>query len=180
MAMRISIIVAVAENGVIGHEDGLPWRLSSDLKRFKATTMGHPMIMGRKTYESIGKPLPGRTSIVVTRDPAYVAEGCLVANGVDDALRLAGESGLPEVFIIGGQQIYSLTLERVERLYWTSVCATPTGDTYFPAIDWNDWEMQSETLIRADEKNEFATKYQIFDRVQRNESIENRKRPEND
>ena len=168
--MRISIIVAVAENGVIGHEDGLPWRLSSDLKRFKATTMGHPMIMGRNTYESIGRPLPGRTSIVVTRDPTYAAEGCLVANSVDDAIRLAGESGLPEVFIIGGRQIYSLTLDQVQRLYWTSVCASPAGDTYFPAIDWHDWEMQSEVLIPADEKNEYATKYQVFDRGQGNES----------
>ncbi|MFC1757355.1 dihydrofolate reductase [Planctomycetota bacterium] len=167
--MRVSIIVAVAENGVIGRDDGLPWRLSSDLKRFKATTMGHPMIMGRKTYESIGRPLPGRISIVVTRDRKYVADGCRVANDIDEAMRIAAESAAKpdatEVFIIGGRQIYELTLDRADRLYWTAVCSSPVGDTHFPSVDWNDWELQSEVSIGADEKNEFDTKYRILDRV---------------
>ncbi len=168
--MRVSLIVAVAENGVIGRDDGLPWRLSSDLKRFKQTTMGHPMIMGRKTYESIGRPLPGRTSIIVTRDASYQADGCLVANSVEAAIRQAGEIEFDkaldaEVFVIGGRQIYELTLPLADRLYWTTVCANPDGDTFFPAIIWDDWQLQEEEAIDTDEQNQFKTIYRIFDRT---------------
>ncbi|MCA9217071.1 MAG: dihydrofolate reductase [Planctomycetales bacterium] len=166
--MRVSIIVAVADNGIIGQNEDLPWRLSSDLKRFKRTTMGHPMIMGRKTYDTIGRPLPGRTSIIVTRNSDFSAEGCLVSNDVEAAIELARgceHRDAPEVFIIGGRQIYELTLDLADRLHWTQVCASPPGDTYFPNVDWSRWHLVSEEHFDADEKNEFETNYQIYDRT---------------
>lgn len=161
--MRVSIIVAVAENGVIGNADDLPWRLSSDLKRFKRTTMGHHMIMGRKTFDSIGRPLPGRTSIILSRNKQLQVEGCVVANNLDQAVACAGDDN--EVFVIGGRQIYELALPKTDRMYWTEVHAQPVGDTYFPDVDWGEWKMVSAEELAADEKNEYATTYKIYDRV---------------
>lgn len=161
--MRISIIVAVAENGVIGKADGLPWRLSSDLKRFKRTTMGHHMIMGRKTFDSIGRPLPGRTSIVLSRNPDLSIDGCLVASDLEQAIEMAGDD--KEVFVIGGRQIYDLALKRSDRLYWTQVHAKPDGDTFFPDVDWEMWRQVSEEAGPADQSNEFPTTYRIYDRI---------------
>ena len=160
----LSIIVAVAKNQVIGQQGDLPWRLSDDLKRFKRITMGHHLVMGRKTYESIGRPLPGRTSIVLTNDQDYQAEGCFIANSVDEALQLSKDD--TAVFVIGGAQVYRSFLPVADRLHWTAVMADVTGDTFFPAVDWSEWKMTSESHHSANEKNQFDTVYKIFARIQ--------------
>jgi len=142
-AARICLIAAVARNGVIGGENRLLWRLSSDLKRFKALTLGKPLVMGRKTFASIGKPLPGRETIVVTRDAGFAAEGVGIARSVEDALRLARDRaaamGVDEIMIGGGGEIYAQTLAMAERLYLTEVDAAPEGDARFPALDPALW-----------------------------------------
>ncbi len=141
--MRVSIIVAIAENGVIGRGGGLPWRLSEDLKRFKELTMGKPIVMGRKTFQSIGKPLPGRPNIVITRDKSFHPEGVHVAHGFEEALETAAELGTggneDEIMIIGGAEIYRLALAVAERMYLTKVHDTPKGDAYFPDYDRARW-----------------------------------------
>jgi dihydrofolate reductase len=140
---RIALVVAVAQNGVIGRQGGLAWRLPSDLKFFRQVTMNKPLIMGRKTFESIGKPLYGRDNIVITRNSAFEAPGILVAANLDDALELAQEKalirGADEISIIGGAQIYALALPRADRIYLTRVHASPDGDTFFPQIDKAQW-----------------------------------------
>ncbi len=136
--MILSLIVAVAENGVIGRDGALPWRLPGDMAFFKATTMGKPIVMGRKTWESLGRPLPGRENIVITRDTSYLAEGAVVVNGLDAALEHAGD--VPEIMIIGGAQIYEAALPIVRRIYLTRVHASPSGDTFFPDLNWEGWE----------------------------------------
>ena len=137
--MIISLIAAVAENGVIGREGGLPWRIPEDLKFFKATTMGKPVIMGRKTWESIGRPLPGRLNIVLTRDPAWHAAGALVAHDLDAALRAARDSGAIEAMIIGGADIYEMALPVAGRIYLTRIEREFEGDAMFPAFDPREW-----------------------------------------
>ena len=134
-------IAAVARNRGIGLHNKLPWRIPEDFAFFKATTMGHVLLMGRKTYESIGRPLPGRTTIVVTRDPRWSAEGVEVAHSLDEALDRA-RSLDDEVFLVGGAQVYAAALERdlVDVLVVTRVAAAPDGDTYFPRIDWERWQ----------------------------------------
>lgn len=134
---RLSIIAAVARNGVIGIENRLPWRLPEDLRHFKRLTLGHHLIMGRKTFESIGRPLPGRVTVILTRDPGYRAEGCLTAGSIDDALRLCGDD--PEVFVVGGAELYAQLLPRAERLYLTEIDADFAGDAFFPAFDRSQW-----------------------------------------
>lgn len=137
------LVVAVADNGVIGRAGALPWRLKSDLAHFRALTMGHPLLMGRKTYESIGRPLPGRTSIVVTRDRAFAAPGIVVVGGLEAGLDAArGDAlrrGADAIMVIGGADIYAQTLPRASRLEITRVHADPPGDTLFPAIDPAVW-----------------------------------------
>ncbi|WP_353721690.1 dihydrofolate reductase [Dyadobacter sp. 676] len=129
--MNISIIVAAAENGAIGKDNQLLWRLPDDLKRFKRLTLGHPMIMGRKTFESIGKPLPGRTSIVVTRNADFAFEGVIVANSLEEALRVAGEIDGEEVSIVGGGDIYNQSQAVATHIYLTLVHTEMDGDTFF-------------------------------------------------
>ena len=136
--MQISIIVAMASNRAIGINNQLPWHLPADLKHFKSVTMSKPIIMGRKTYESIGRPLPGRTNIVITRNPDWSAEGVEVAGSVDDAIACAGD--VPEVMIIGGAEIYKLTLAHADRLYVTEVDLQVEGDAFFPEINSEDWQ----------------------------------------
>jgi dihydrofolate reductase len=135
----ISLIAAVAENGVIGREGGLPWRIPEDLKFFKATTIGKPVIMGRKTFESIGRPLPGRMNIVLTRDPAWHAAGVIVAHDLDDALSTACDSGAIEAMIIGGADIYEMALPLAHRIYLTRIQCEFEGDALFPALDPSEW-----------------------------------------
>lgn len=160
--MRLSLIVAVAENGVIGRQGALPWRLSDDLRRFKNVTMGHALVMGRKTYESIGRPLPGRTSIVVSRTPGYVAEGCVVATSLEAACQAVPQS--QELFVIGGRELYATALPLVERMFWTHVHATVEGDTLFPPIDWKQWKLAHEEPHAADSKNEFPFSFRLYQR----------------
>lgn len=136
--MTLTAIAAVARNGVIGAQGDLPWRLPADLRRFKALTTGHVLVMGRKTFESIGRALPGRTTIVVTRQPGWSADGVRVASSVDDALVAAAELG-PETFVAGGAEIYAQTLARADRLELTEVHAEPEGDTFFPELDRSAW-----------------------------------------
>jgi dihydrofolate reductase len=138
--MRVTIVVAIGANGVIGADGGMPWPRTGDQQQFKALTMGHPIVMGRATYDSIGRALPGRTTIVVTRQPHWTAEGVLVAGGVAEAITKA--KGLDdEVFVIGGAQVYAEALADglVDRMAVTRVDLAPRGDTYFPDLDWDDW-----------------------------------------
>jgi len=162
--MTLSLIVAISENGVIGREGDLPWRLSADLRRFKRLTMGHPIIMGRKTFESIGRPLPGRTMIVVTRQPDYRAAGAVVVHSLDEALETASHID-DEVFLIGGAEIYRRALERVDRLYLTRVHADIEGDTRFPHIDFARWRLVQREHHAADEKNEYAHTFKVYERA---------------
>ena len=173
--MRLSIIVAMAPNRVIGRGGTLPWRLSADLKRFKSLTMGHHLIMGRKTYESIGRPLPGRTSIVISRGQETLARRASEGNAVQhdgrlvltDSLESAIGLAAPdsEVFVIGGAQIYELALPRADRLYVTHVDAEVEGDTFFPAYDPAEWRRVEETHHAADTNNEYTHRYCIYDRI---------------
>jgi dihydrofolate reductase len=140
--MSVTLVVAMGANRVIGVDGALPWRLPEDLAHFKRLTLGHPMVMGRATFESIGRPLPGRTTIVVTRDEAWTADGVEVAHDVPSALERARSLDKEgEVFVVGGAQIYAEVLERdlVDVLVVTRVAASPEGDTLFPAIDWSAW-----------------------------------------
>lgn len=160
--VRISLVVAVAENGVIGSEGGLPWRLSSDLKTFRRLTMGKPLIMGRRTFQSIGKPLDGRDNIVVTRDPYFAPEGVSVTDSIADALTLARvmarTRGADEVMIIGGAEIYDATLAVADRIYLTRVHASPAGDRHFVALDPAEWlERERETLPQGPKDDHAAT-----------------------
>ena len=137
--VRLVLVAAVARNRVIGANGGLPWRLSSDLKRFKALTWGKPLVMGRKTFESIGRALPGRDTVVATRDPAFAAPGVLVARELEAALHLAAEraraTGASEIIVAGGGEIYAQTIGRAERLFITEVALDANGEAYFPPID---------------------------------------------
>lgn len=138
--MTVSLVVAMGANRVIGRDGRLPWHLPEDLAHFKQRTLGHPMVMGRATFESIGRPLPGRTTIVVTRDRSWSAEGIEVAHGVPAAVERAGELD-EEIFVVGGAQVYAEALERglADELVVTRVGASPEGDTFFPSIDWQHW-----------------------------------------
>ena len=147
----ISLIVAASTNNVIGAQGDLPWRLSDDLRRFKALTMGKPIIMGRLTWESIGRPLPGRQNIVITRQPGYRAEGCSVVASVDEALDVAGAA--PEIMVIGGGDIYRQLLPRASRIYLTRGEAEIDGDTFFPELSEAEWELVDSEAHDTDEKN---------------------------
>jgi len=141
--ISLALIVAVAENGVIGRKNALPWRLPEDMRYFKRVTMGKPIIMGRKTFESIGKPLPGRTNIVITRNPAFQTEGVNVVSSLAAALELATHiaqrDGAEEAVVIGGAEIYQVALPQADRLYLTEVHAVVEGDAVLPEIDWSQW-----------------------------------------
>ena len=160
---RIALIAALAENRVIGRENRLPWRLPADLRRFKSVTMGKPVIMGRKTYESIGKPLPGRSNIVVTRDPDYRAQGCQVVHSLEQALE-AG-AGHAEVMVIGGAELYREALGRAERMYLTLIRAEVDGDTLFPDIEPQQWRELERESHCADEKNQYDYDFVTLQRV---------------
>ena len=158
--MKISLIVAFDENRLIGRDNGLPWHLPADLKHFKSLTMGHYMIMGRKTFESIGKPLPGRTSVIITRQTDYVAEGCIVTQNFTEAMMSC--TGQSEIFIIGGAQIFECTLPLADKLYITQIHHGVEGDTFFPEINIAEWELISEEEHKADEKNQFDFSFQVW------------------
>jgi dihydrofolate reductase len=151
--MKLSLIVAMDQKGVIGRDNALPWRLSSDLQHFKAVTMGKPIIMGRKTHDSIGKPLPGRRNLVITRNPVYNAPGCEVCTSLDEALAKCQTES--ETVIIGGRDIYEAAIKKADRIYLTEVHADVDGDTWFPVFDWSEWKKIEQQDFSADDKNEY-------------------------
>lgn len=169
--MRICLIVARARNRVIGRAGGLPWRLPADLKHFKATTMGKPVVMGRRTWQSIGRPLPGREIVVVSRDPSFRAEGARLAPDLDAALALAGEiaagRGADEIFVAGGAEIYHRALSRADRIYLTEVHAAVEGDSLFPALDAADWRESTREHLAAAEAGDYDIDFVTLDRVDR-------------
>ena len=171
MKIPLSIVVAVAENDVIGASGDMPWRLSGDLKRFRLLTMGKPMIMGRKTFESIGKPLPGRISVVVTRDRDWQADGAVAVNdtdrAVDVARELAAGQNADEVAVVGGGEIYRQLIDYCDTLHVTRVHANPEGDTRFPAIDSALWSLEQEEDLPMSDVDSAATTYRIYRRKPR-------------
>lgn len=162
--MIISLIVAMDEKRGIGKAGKLPWRLSADLKRFRELTMGHHLIVGRKTFESIGKPLPGRQTIVVTRQAGFKSEGCLVTGSIQRALALARERGETEVFVIGGAEIYAQTLDLSDRLYLTEVHAEVDADAFFPELNQERWTETQASFQPADDKNQYPFSFRLLER----------------
>lgn len=160
--MRISLIVAAAANRVIGAAGRLPWHLPNDFKQFKQATWGKPIVMGRRTWDSIGRPLPGRDSIVVTRDAAFDAAGARVAHSVDEALELA--AGADEVMVIGGGEIYRLFLERASRILYTHVDCVVDGDVEFPALDEARWTLTWCEAHPADDRHAYGYEFRIYER----------------
>jgi dihydrofolate reductase len=160
----ISLIVAMDERRGIGKDGKLPWRLSSDLKRFRALTMGHHIIVGRRTFESIGMPLPGRHTIVVTRNQAYRPEGCLIAQSVEGAIGLARSRGDTEAFICGGAAIYAGALAEADRLYLTLVGAFVDADVFFPQIDKDAWIEKESEYHNADDKNQYPFEFKLLEK----------------
>jgi dihydrofolate reductase len=158
-----SLIVAMDRNRVIGHTNGLPWRLPEDLIRFKRLTMGHPVLMGRLTHESIGKALPGRRNIVISRQPGFVAApGCQACGSLEEAWKLVGD--VPEAFVIGGAQIYEAAFPAIDRFYLTEVEAETPGDTYFPAFDRSEWQVTDLGRQEIDPRHAFAMQFLRLDR----------------
>ena len=162
--MIISLIVAMDEKRGIGMEGKLPWHLPADLKQFKSLTMNHHIIMGRKTYESIGRPLPGRIMVVVTRNPAYKAEGCLIVHSLEEAIEKARESEEDEAFIIGGGEIFTEAIDLADRIYLTQVHANIPVNIFFPEYSPGDWEEVESGFNPADEKNQYPFTYKILTR----------------
>ncbi|HEY6125092.1 MAG TPA: type 3 dihydrofolate reductase [Steroidobacteraceae bacterium] len=158
----ITLIVAVADNGVIGRDNALPWHLPEDLKRFKRLTMGKPMIMGRKTFESIGKPLPGRLNIVVTRDTNYQREGVAVVHGAEAAIAAAVNA--PEVMVIGGADLFRLFLPMAGRVHLTRVHAEIHGNVMWPALDNRQWEVIEAERHEADERHAHAMTFEVWEK----------------
>jgi len=164
--MRLSIIAALASNNVIGRNNQIPWRLSTDLKRLKALTMGHHIIMGRKTFDSIGKPLPGRVNIIITRQPDYAPNGATIVHSLEDAIQLAANARDEEAFVAGGTEIYAQALHRADRMYLTRVHAEVEGDTVFPEFDdVSEWTLTDAEHFDADEKNEYPFSFLTYDRA---------------
>jgi len=160
---RISLIVAMAKNRVIGADNKIPWHLPNELRMFKSLTMGHHIVMGRKTYESINRLLPGRTTVIVTRQPDYSVPGAIVAHSIEEALDAC--RGDSECFVIGGADLFSATLPVADRLYLTVVDAEPAGDTFMPSFDMSQWhETSSQSFVR-DEKHAHAYRFTIYDRI---------------
>lgn len=162
--MLISAIAAVAQNGVIGNRGALPWHLPADLAWFRQQTTGHCVIMGRKSFQSIGRPLPKRTNIVVTRDAGFHAEGVMVATSVEVALRLARAHGETEAFIIGGGELYRQTIGYWDRIYLTEVEASPDGDVFFPELDAQRWREVFRQANPPDERHPYGFVFRILER----------------
>ena len=163
--MRLTLVVAASENHVIGREGGLPWHIPEDLKRFRQITWGKPLLMGRRTFEAIGRPLPGRRNIVISRQPGLEIDGCEVAATVDDALALVSDQ--PEVMVIGGGEVYRALLPHADRIEMTRVHANVEGDTWFPDIVPDEWTLVSSEEHPAGEERAFGLTYETFLRVMR-------------
>lgn len=163
-AVTISLIVAVDEGNAIGKDNKLPWHLPADLKYFKAQTWGLPVVMGRKTFESIGKPLPGRTSIVITRNTTWAFEKVLVVHTLPEAVAAAQNLGVKEIFIIGGAEVFETALPLAGRVYRTRIHHRFDGDVFFPELPVNDWQRINSHTHAADAKNSFACTFEIWER----------------
>ncbi len=165
--MTVSIIAAVATNNVIGRDNQLPWHMPADLKRFKQLTSGHHLLMGRRTFESVGKPLPGRINVVITRSPDWAPpDGVAVARSLDEAISKAEAAGDPEIFIGGGTQIFEQALARANRMYITRVHAEPEGDTFFPEFDdVNEWKLVDAEHYEPDERNPYPYSFLTYERA---------------
>ena len=164
--MKVSLIAALSTNNVIGRNNQVPWRQSADMKRYKALTMGHHLLTGRKTWESMGRPLPGRTTVVITRDPNYRAEGVIVVGSLEEAVRLAREAGDDEAFINGGAQVYAQSMHLADRMYLTRVHAEVEGDAFFPDFDdVSEWHLVDSEHFEADEKNQYPYSFLLYERA---------------
>lgn len=167
--MKLALMAAMADNLTVGINNALPWHLPEDLKYFKRTTSGKAIIMGRKTYESIGRPLPNRTNIVITRNPDFQAEGVRIVSSLDEAIELAESvneiNGVEEVMVIGGAAIYELALPKADRLYLTHVHANVDGDAFFPKVDFKQYQEVSRDDYFADEHNPYDYSFVIYDRI---------------
>ena len=165
---RLALIAAVAENGVIGAKNALPWRVKNDFRRFRALTMGKPLIMGRKTFESIGRPLDGRDNIVLTRKPSAAIEGALVAGSLEEAFAIArdraAERGVDEIFVIGGGELFREALPLAQRLYLTHIEAAPDGDAYFPHVPPEEWMETARELITPSEGDTARAVHAVYER----------------
>ena len=162
--MKISCIVAVAENNVIGKDNDIPWYLPADLKYFKKITTGHHILMGRKCYASIGRPLPNRTNIIVTRDPYFITSNCIVKHSIEEGVLAAQENGEEELFIIGGGMLYRQTIDLWDRIYLTEVDVKVDGDIFFPAIKESEWKLVKSEGHEPDEKNHYKYTFKVFDK----------------
>jgi dihydrofolate reductase len=164
--MTLSIIVAISANNVIGTDNQLPWHLPADLQYFKSLTVDHPILMGRKTYDSIGRPLPKRTNIVITRDQSFHHDGLQIAHSIDQAIDFCREKNYDEVFIIGGDTIYSQTIHLADKLYITRVDThIENGTAFFPVIDVNQWKIISSEERKSDEKNTMNMIFEVYEKV---------------
>jgi dihydrofolate reductase len=168
MTVRIAMIAGVAENGVIGSDQTIPWRVPSDMAFFKRMTMGKPIVMGRKQFETVGKPLPGRTNIVITRQRGYQPEGVLVFHDVETALeqarRIAQADGVDEIMIIGGGELYAQLMERADRLYITHIDLHPAGDVRFPAIAPEQWAVIDLPEVKPSPRDEASYRVKVYER----------------
>ncbi len=163
--MIVSIIVAAAQNDIIGKENKLPWHLPADMKYFKQTTSGHCIIMGRKTFDALGKPLPNRTNIIITRQEDFSVEGCVVVNQLQHAIDYCRDHGEEECFIIGGGDIFIQSLIWTDRIYLTHIHHPFDGDTFFPALNKGDWNEISSAKHLPDEKNKYAYSFIVYERT---------------
>ncbi len=163
--MTISLVVAAATNNAIGKDGKMPWHLPNDLKHFKNITWGMPVVMGRKTFESVGKVLPGRKNIVVTRQVGWEVKGAVAVQKIDDALFIAKETDANEVMVIGGGEIYKALFDRAKRIYLTRVEAEPEADTFFPSLDPQHWQLVSQKDHEADSANAYNYSFQVWERI---------------
>lgn len=162
--MTISFVVAAATNNAIGKDGKLPWHLPNDMKHFKNVTWGMPVLMGRKTFDSLGKPLPGRKNIVLTRHPTWKVEGTVAVKKMEDALFVAKETDSKELMVIGGGEIYKTLFDKAKRIYLTRVEAEPEADTFFPSLNPKEWNLISQQNHEADEKNAYNYSFQVWER----------------
>lgn len=162
--MEIAIIAAVSENNVIGNKNKIPWHLPADLKYFKKTTLGHPVIMGQNTYESIGKPLPKRVNIILSDDKDYKVSGCFVFNSIPEAIDYLKNKRHKKAFVIGGASIYKQFINTADEIYLTRVLGNFNGDTYFPQIDADKWKVFSQKLYPKDDNNPYDMVFIIYNR----------------
>ncbi|WP_336294303.1 dihydrofolate reductase [Bartonella sp. CB169] len=168
MTFPVYLIAAVAENGVIGREGAMPWRLSTDLRRFKTLTFCNPIIMGRKTWDSLGRPLPGRTNIVITRNRAFTAEGAIVSHSLSQACSIAkkaaSQNGAEAIFIIGGGEIFQQGFSIADKVFLTEVLASIEGDSFFPVFDKEKWTIVQTQYIPEGDKDSHATRFVVYER----------------